>query len=317
MNDQFSETIFSPEAPVLVIGSAGVDIVGRLKGELMPRTSNPAQIRTSYGGVARNVAENLARLGQPVRLVTAVGTDQAGEQLLQAAAEAGVNVDYVLHSTQHPTGSYLAVINAAGELQYGLDDMRAASAISADYIRQCENLFHEASMVFIDANLPKETLRVIFSLARKAHVPVCADPTSSVLASRLQPYLPRLCMIAPNAEEASILCGRSISQANRRDALDAAKCLVGSGVGAVIIALAAFGVVYATSETSGHVPAIRTTIVDPTGAGDAMTATLIFSLLNNIPIDDAVRLGVAAASLTLRYRGAVVPDLSLERLYEQ
>jgi pseudouridine kinase len=65
------------------------------------------------------------------------------------------------------------------------------------------------------------------------------------------------------------------------------------------------------------VPAIRTTIVDPTGAGDAMIATLIFSLLNAIPIDDAVRLGVAAASLTLRYRGAVVPDLSLERLYEQ
>jgi sugar/nucleoside kinase (ribokinase family) len=44
---------------------------------------------------------------------------------------------------------------------------------------------------------------------------------------------------------------------------------------------------------------------------------LIFSLLNDIPIDNAVRLAVAAASLTLRYRGAVVPDLSLEKLYEQ
>ena len=44
---------------------------------------------------------------------------------------------------------------------------------------------------------------------------------------------------------------------------------------------------------------------------------MVFSLLNDIPIDDAVRLGVTAASLTLRHRGAVVPDLSLEMLYEQ
>ena len=317
MKDIFNSPIHSPELPVLVIGTAGMDIVGRLKGELMPRTSNPAQIRTSFGGVARNVAENLARLGHPVRLVTVVGKDQAGDQLLQALTEAGVDVEYVLRSAQHPTGSYLAVVNDKGELQFGLDDMRAASGLSAEYLRQCEDLFHSSSIVFIDANLSKESLRVVFSLARRARVPVCADPTSKVLASRLLPYLSRLCLIAPNADEAGILCGHSISPSNRREALDAAKCLVGSGVQAAIIALAEFGVCYATSETSGHVPAIRTAIVDPTGAGDALTATVIFSLLNNIPIDDAVRLGVAAASLTLRYRGAVVPDLSLERLYDQ
>jgi pseudouridine kinase len=77
------------------------------------------------------------------------------------------------------------------------------------------------------------------------------------------------------------------------------------------------GLCYATSETSGYIPAIKTSIVDPTGAGDALSATVIFALLNDIPIDDAVRLGVSAASLTLRYRGAVVPDLSLEKLYDQ
>ena len=162
---------------------------------------------------------------------------------------------------------------------------------------------------------PKSSIRTIFTLARRARVPVCADPTSRTLASRLLPYLPRLSMIAPNVDEAGVLCDRTISATNRRDALEAAKCLVGQGVGVVIITLAEFGVCYATSETSGHVPALQTTIVDPTGAGDALTATMVFSLLNGIPIDDAVRLGVTAASLTLRHRGAVVPDLSLEKLY--
>jgi pseudouridine kinase len=195
--------------------------------------------------------------------------------------------------------------------------MRAASALSRDFLLQCEGLFRNSSLVFIDANLSKEALRTIFTLARRARVPVCADPTSQVLASRLQPYLSRLFMITQNADEASVLCGRSINASSRRDAMDAAKCLVSEGIQVAIITLAQFGVVYATSETSGHIPAIRTSVIDPTGAGDALTATVLFSLLNDIPIDDAVRLGVTAASLTLRYRGAVVPDLSLEKLYEQ
>jgi pseudouridine kinase len=76
-------------------------------------------------------------------------------------------------------------------------------------------------------------------------------------------------------------------------------------------------VVYATAETSGHIPAVETEVVDPTGAGDAMTAAVIFALLNDIPIDEGIRLGASAAALTLRHRGSVVPGLSLELLYDQ
>ncbi|RPI23328.1 MAG: hypothetical protein EHM70_22660, partial [Chloroflexota bacterium] len=74
--------------PVLVIGAAGVDIVGRMQGDLQPGTSIASHIRNSFGGVGRNVAENLARLGQEVVLVTAVGQDHAGDQLLEQAAQA-------------------------------------------------------------------------------------------------------------------------------------------------------------------------------------------------------------------------------------
>ena len=310
------EFAFSPELPVLVIGAADVDLVGRLKGDLLPHTSNPARIRSSFGGVGRNVAENLARLGQPVTLLTAVGQDQAGEQLINQIAEAGVNVEHVLHRSEHPTGTYLAVVNPEGEMQFGLDDMRAAAALSAEYVRAHAGLFEQASVVFLDANLPRETLRAVMALARRTGLPVCADPASQALAARLKPYLPRLRLVAPNAVEAAILCDNVFDTSSRRDALEAAKCLVSQGVDIAIIALAEFGVCYATSETSGHIPAMRTEIVDPTGAGDALTATVLFALLNDIPIDDAVRLGVTAASLTLRYRGAVVPDLSLEKLYD-
>ena len=93
--------------------------------------------------------------------------------------------------------------------------------------------------------------------------------------------------------------------------------MVTQGVALPIITLAEFGVCYATSETSGYIPAIRTETLDPTGAGDAMTAAVIFALFNDVPVDEAVRLGTSAASLALRYPGTVVPELSLEKLYDE
>jgi pseudouridine kinase len=83
------------------------------------------------------------------------------------------------------------------------------------------------------------------------------------------------------------------------------------------VTLAEFGLCYATSETSGHLPAIRTSVADPTGAGDALVAAVIYALMNNIEIDDAARLGISAATLALKYAGTVYPDLSLEKLYNE
>jgi pseudouridine kinase len=307
----------SPESPVLVVGAAGIDIVGSLKGELHMGTSNPSRIRSSFGGVARNVSENLARLGQPVILLTAVGEDEIGDQLLKEAAIAGVDVSAALRTTDKPSGTYLAVVDSKGELQFALDDMRTVSALSPGYLQSNYHLFKEASALFLDANLTKETLRKAVSLAQRARIPICADPTSIALAGKLRPYLSKMDLIVPNCNEAGILCERTIDASKRRQTLEAAKCLVNQGVELAIITLAQYGVCYATSQTSGHVPAIRTEIIDPTGGGDSLTAAVIFALLNEIPLDDAIRLGVSAATYTLCYEGAVVPDLTLEKLYDR
>jgi pseudouridine kinase len=301
---------------VLAIGAAGIDIVGRPTEGLVKGASSPAEIRTTFGGVARNVAETLASLGQPVTLLSVVGKDRTGEALLQQAAASGVDTSRVLMTSDHLTSSYLAVLDKSGEMLYALDDMRAVGCLSSDYVRQNADLFKQASLLFIDANVPNAVLRTIVSLAKRARLPICADPTTTSLAHRLLPYLDALYMVTPNSSEAALLCGVPIQASSRKQALDAAKHLVTQGVEIVIVALGEYGVCYATSETSGRVPALRTNVTDPTGAGDALTATVIFGLLNDIPLDDAIRLGVSAASLTLTYHGAVVPDLTLEKLYD-
>jgi pseudouridine kinase len=312
----------SDEKAVLVIGAAGLDMVGRLKAQPKEEAfqggrSNEAEIQTFFGGVARNVAENLARLGQPVKLITAVGDDFLGKELLKQTASGGVDVSDCLISNKHSTASYLAVLNPQGERYFALEDMVLLDEMTPAFFKLKKDQIGQSSLVFVDANLSSKALKSILSYGQRAKIPVCADTASPLLAVRLIPYLDQLAVLTANNREATILLNEEVLVTDRDSAFQAARMLVNRGVGLVIIAMAELGVVYATSETSGHIPALNTQVLDTTGAGDALTATVLFGLLNQIPIDEAVRLGVTAASLILRHRGSVYPGLSLEKLYDE
>ena len=305
------------EGYVLVVGSSGLDMVCRSRDELRYGTSNPGVLRISPGGVARNVAENIARLGMNVSLITAVGDDPQGEQLLKQTADAGVDIEHSMVIPDCPTGTYLAILGHDGSLHLGMDSMQVTAAIEPKHLRERKELFKDAALLFVDANLPSGTLKTAFSLAWRAGVPIAADPTSVSLAPALRDHLERLWLITLNEAEAETLCDHPVPHADRESAIEAARHIVSEGVDVAIITMAEFGLSYATANSSGHVPAVKTEIVDPTGAGDALSAAVIFALLNNIPIDEAVMLGASAAARTLRTTGTVIPDLSLEMLYEE
>ena len=304
------------DKPVLVIGAATLDVVGRPSGMPEPGTSSPAKVRTSYGGVGRNIAETLASLGQTVRLISAVGKDFIGRQILNHLASAGVNVETCLRVEDYRTAAYLAVLNEQGDLYYGLDDMAVLKCITPQFLREQIDLFKDSSLVFVDANLPATSLKAVYSLAKRAKVPVFADATSASHAAKLAPYIANTYMLTANRAETNILLENQVTVTGPTSASKAAREFVRLGAGIAIIQIAEKGVSYASSETSGHVPAVLTQIKDSTGAGDALTATTIYALLNNLDLDEAIRLGVTAASLTLTVSGAVVPNLSLEMLYE-
>ena len=121
----------------------------------------------------------------------------------------------------------------------------------------------------------------------------------------------------PNSQEAGVITGHPFEACDRDAALDAARKLVNKGVEIAVVTLAENGLCYATSETNGHIPAISTNVIDPTGAGDALSAAVIYALMNGIEIDDAARLGVSAATVVLRYSGTVYPELTLQKLYDE
>lgn len=301
---------------LLVIGASSTDTVGRASTSLEEGSSTPGEIRVSVGGVGRNIAENLARLGENVVLFSAVGDDESGRQILNQALACGIDIRHVRVDAGHRTAAYLAVLDQAGDLALSVDDMLInRELITPDFVYRRRALFRDARMLVLDANLSPRTLDLIFRLAVRYSIPACADPTTVTLAPRLRPHLQNLALITPNASEAEALCGVRVT--DRESGLAAGQRLLGLGVTIAIVTLGATGLVYVTSEESGHIPAIECEVVGLTGAGDALTAAVVFGLLHELPIDQAVRLGTSAAALTLQCRETVCQSLSLERLYQR
>jgi pseudouridine kinase len=298
------------DAPVLVIGAANFDIKGRMFETPLLESSNPAAMRTSFGGVARNIAENLSRLGMPALLMTAVGDDIPGRDMLTSAFDAGINVSRSLKITGETTGTYLAALDTRGDLYLGLDDIRIMRHLTPAYLLKHEEAFRTCTMIVFDLNLPDESIEMLLTLAKRHSKPVCADPTATTITHRLKPFLSRLDVITPNADEAQILLdGFKINSDER--ALEAARKLVAAGVKTAVITQDKYGACFATADDAAQLPAPQVTIADTTGAGDSLTAMLVYGLVRGWPLRKCVRLGMALAAHTLSTTDTVARDLSL------
>lgn len=300
---------------ILVIGAASMDVKGRAQKALQLGASVPGNITVSFGGVGRNVAENLARLGQPTILLSAVGDDAFGTQILRHASAGGVDVSKVIITSKCHSAAYMAILDEKASKTFAVDEMAIMEEVTPAYIRSHKALFKSAAMVVLDANLSPASLSAAIKAARRNGVRVAADPTSTTLAPRLKKHLAELAMIKPNAPEAELLLGHPIH--GRNEAMAAAHELVARGTGLAVITLGEEGLCYASSRESGYLPAINCQVVDYTGVGDALTAAVVYGLVNGFPLDEAMRLSLSAATLTLKCPETVCPDMSLERLYDQ
>jgi pseudouridine kinase len=311
--------ILSPRTPVVVVGGANLDIKARSAAAAIPGTSNPGYTATTPGGVARNIAENLARLGTPTALIAAIGRDQHGERLLAETRKAGVLLEHV-HRGTHPTGSYTAVLDADGELVLAVADMSATDDLRPEHLQQARELITHAALLIADGNLPAAVTAHLLDLAHAADVRVIIDPVSVPKATRLLPLLDAarpVFAITPNRDELQALTGRDTSA---DEALpQAAAVLHERGVQHVWVRLGSHGSLLSTraadagtavEQSLETLPADPAEVRDVTGAGDAMLAAFAHALLAGHRPATAARYGHAAAALTLESSHTVRPDLT-------
>jgi pseudouridine kinase len=169
--------VLAQAAAIVCIGGANIDRKLRLGAALQMGSSNPATQSETPGGVARNVAENLARLGLSTQLISALGDDGAGRGLLAQAASCCLSTQGCLLVTGEATGSYTAVLDAAGEMLAGFAAMRVAARLTPEFLNRSSAQRSMARLIVADLNLPADSVTL---LLQEAHANI-GKPTAAPL----------------------------------------------------------------------------------------------------------------------------------------
>jgi len=190
---------------IAAIGGANIDIHGKSNKALRGKDSNPGTVHTSAGGVARNVAENLARLGVDCRLISAIGDDHYGQMLMRLCREAGIDMQYVQEFASAATSTYLSVLDDTGDMQVAIADMSIIDNLNAERLQQHQAMLNQSKLIILDTNLPDDALAWLTGTF--AGNTIFADTVSTTKALRLKPYLQSIHTLKTSTLEAEALTG--------------------------------------------------------------------------------------------------------------
>ena len=297
------------ERRVAVVGAVNVDLCGTPSTAYLPGDSNPGCVRLGMGGVGRNIAENLRRLGYAVELVTALGDDANALSVRRSCQELGIGLSHSLAVPGARTGAYLCLNDERGELVGAVSDMGICEALTPEALQKRLDMLNRCALVVLDANLPQRTLTY---LSQNLTVPVFADPVSVKKARRLSGALAGLTAVKPNIPEAE--CLSEVAIRGDGDLPRAAQRLHALGVRLVFISLGGRGAYYDDGHTRGLCPCVPGTVVNTTGCGDAFMAGAAHAWLSGAGAVQTAQTGLAAASLCAASDQSVNPLISREAL---
>ena len=293
------------------IGGAVLDRKYRARAAIVPATSNPVDGFRSFGGVARNVAENLAALGTDTGFISIVGNDETGRAILGALRQRGIDVSQVIVSDALPTAEYIALLSPDNELSVAAADMRIFDLFMPEMLERIWPHLASARWVFADCNLPATTLAALIERKRTARFRLAVDAVSTPKVMRLPGDLTGVDLVFMNLDEAGAFLGTERPPGSSVEAeLAAARGLRARGAAEAIVTLGPEGAVYATAMGAGLSAAVTATPADMTGAGDAMIAATLHRIMAGDATPVAARMGALLGALTTETQSTVHPALS-------
>ncbi len=282
---------------ILCIGSVLWDVIGRSASAMRQGSDVPGRITRLPGGVAMNIAMTLVRFGMTPTLLTAIGRDSEGDELVNACARLGMITDHIYRSQDLPTDRYMAVEGANG-LIAAIADAHSLEAAGAKILHPLmhgplgnENAPFDGPIA-LDGNLTLTLLEEIAQSPAFAQADLRVAPASPGKAERLLPFLKHArATLYVNLEEAGILCQREFT-----DSESAAKGLLDRGALRVLVTDGGnSATVGSTDEILTQTPP-SVLVTRVTGAGDTFMAAHIASESGGASSDEALTRALNAAA---------------------
>lgn len=297
---------------ITVVGGANVDIGGFSKRALVRGDSNPGRVRMSAGGVGRNIAENCARMGLDVSLITAIGRDSSGDMLIRDCTQKNIAIGDSMITDAAGTSIYLFIDDANGDMDCAVNDMEIQAMLTPEFLSGKTDALNGADAVVLDANLPEESIRYI---AEHCSAPIFADTVSTAKAEKLRSVLKYLHCLKVNRIEAELLTGLTVR--TEQDTRSACEALLKAGVRNVFLTMGEHGAACAREGEYMRVTAVTNHVANATGGGDAFMAALVWAYAQGYDLKDSCAAGMAASMIAVESEETVSCNMTRENLIKR
>mmetsp|Transcript_18162 Transcript_18162/g.72745 ORF Transcript_18162/g.72745 Transcript_18162/m.72745 type:complete len:633 (-) Transcript_18162:504-2402(-) len=292
---------------IVVIGATVLDIYTQpeeTQNGMILGTSNPGTVRTSFGGVARNVAAALGWISElPVDLITAVGDDLIGSEAVSSLKHIGLPTGNVIRKPGFRTATYVAVHGQDGDMHVAVVDTSLYDSGPFFSVLRNGSVLRDSRYAIVDANLQVAELKLVAEQCLRYGVELMYEPTSVPKSTRMvrTGCLNAVSWMFPNEAEvvemATAAAGRRV-----RSPHEGAEVLLNMGVSRVVITRGSKGadLCRKTEPRYIHFPAVKVErVVNTTGAGDVLAAGVVHAIATGRSDIDAMKFATHAASRSL------------------
>jgi len=285
---------------IVVFGSVNMDLVARSARLPKPgETLTGHTFQTFPGGKGANQAVACARLGAKTFMVGRVGGDVFGKELKDELGAAGVDHANVVVDDNTSSGVALIAVEESAENMI-IVIPGANGGVDEQDLRRLEGVLTQSKVLLLQLEIPLKMVIAAAKLAKEKDVKAILDPApAQVLPDEVYPLLD---IVTPNETEAELLVGFPIK--TKQDAAKAAKILKGRGVQDVVIKMGSRGAFASMDGEEEFYEPFQVTAVDSVAAGDAFNGALAVALSEGLPIEDAIRWGMAGGALSVTKEGA-------------
>jgi len=282
---------------IVVIGAVFVDIKGYPEANFIPAGRNAGRVEQVHGGVARNVAEDIANCELRPTFVSLVDRSGTGQDVVRKLKDHKVNTKYI-RTTRDGMGTWLAVFDNYGDVYSSISKRPDLLPIVDILDEQGDEIISQADSIVIEICVDKEIIKRVFKLAKKYHKKVFAVVANMGIALQRRDFLQSIDCFVCNIQEAGMLFSDDYSGKTKEQMQEIiSQKVIAARIPSMIVTMGGNGAVYADKHGNfGYCPARRVEVKDTTGAGDSFCAGVAIGLTYGKTLAEACEIGAHLAA---------------------
>lgn len=296
---------------VCVIGGCNIDFIAKSFEKINMKDSNPGTLEYSFGGVAKNIAENLLKMGIENKFISVFGDDVYSREIKDYLKKIGLDFSNSKFLTNRGMSNYISILDENNDLFTAISSMEVLDEINIEFISKLIDLIKSYKYIVMDTNLREDVLEYICKNCPNSKIIV--DCVSRKKALKIKKLLKYIYLLKPNIYEAEELT--DVSYKNESDLEKIVNVFLEKGVQKVFISMGEKGILYADKNENGIVKINEKSKIENTsGCGDAAMSGIIFGVVNEKDILECTKLGNVAGFITAQSMDTVSEDISEKNL---